>query len=107
MALKLTALPSRCSCSMAWCAADSAAWWRRALAWARKEELSARVIAGAVVLECFKGGDDPFEVGLDAAQVLAEPELAFGVGLGDEAAVEGRLPPVDLQELGRGLEVRA
>jgi hypothetical protein len=60
-----------------------------------------------VVLECFEGGDDPFEVGLDAAQILGEPELAVGVGLGDEAAVGRGLPSVDLQELGGGLEVRA
>ena len=33
--LKLTACPWRCSSWMAWWAADSAAWWRRALAWAR------------------------------------------------------------------------
>jgi hypothetical protein len=58
-------------------------------------------------LECFEGGDDPFEVGLDAAQVLGEPELAVVVGLGDQAAVGGGLPPVDLQELGGCLEVRA
>src|SRR5712671_4048387 len=92
---------------MACRAAASAASWRRVLAWARNEELSARVIAGAVVLEGFKGGDDPFQVGLDAAQVLGKPELPSGVGLGDQAAVGRGLPPVDLQELGRGLEVRA
>ncbi len=85
---------------MAWRAAASAAWWRRALAWARNLELSAWVIAGTAVLECFEGGDDPFEVGLDAAQVLGEAELAVGVGLVDQAAVGGGLPPVDLQELG-------
>jgi hypothetical protein len=69
--------------------------------------LSARVIAGAVVLECFEGGDDLFQVGLDAAQVLGESELSAGVGLGDQVAVGGGLPPVDLQELGGCLEVRA
>jgi hypothetical protein len=92
---------------MAWRAAASAAWWRRVLAWTRNAELSARVIAGTVGLECFEGGDDPFEVGLHAAQVAGEPELAVGVGLGDQPAVGRGLPPVDLQELGRGLEVRA
>ena len=69
--------------------------------------MSARVIAGAVVLECFEGGDDLFQVGLDAAQVLGESELSAGVGLGDQVAVGGGLPPVDLQELGGCLEVRA
>ena len=92
---------------MARCAADSAAWWRRALAWARKEELSARAIAGAVTVERFQGGDDLVQAGLDAAQVLGQAPLAVGVGLGDEAAVGGGLPPVDLQEHGGGLEVRA
>lgn len=77
------------------------------LAWARNAELSARVIALTVVLECFEAGDDPFEVGLDAAQVLGEPELAVGVGLGDQAAVGWGLPSVDLQELRGGLEVWA
>ena len=61
----------------------------------------------AVVFECFEGGDDPVQVGLDAAQVLGKPELAFGVGLGDETAVGRGLPPVDLQEHWRGLEVWA
>src|SRR6266566_7541145 len=92
---------------MAWCAASSAAWWRRALAWARKEELSARVIGGAVVVERLEGGDDPVQVGLDAAQVAGEALLAVGVGLCDEAAVGVGLPLVDLQEHWRGLEVRA
>src|SRR6516225_9228204 len=92
---------------MAWCAAGSAAWRRRALDWARKAELSARVIAVAVVLEGLEGGDDPVQAGLDAAQVLGQALLAVGVGLGDQAAVGGGLPPVDLQEYGRGLEVRA
>jgi len=92
---------------MAWCAADSAAWWRRALDWARNAELSARVIAVAVVLEGFEGGDDPVQAVLDAAQVLGQALLAVGVGLGDQAAVGGGLPPVDLQEHGGGLEVRA
>src|ERR1022692_3552003 len=92
---------------MAWRAAASAASWRRVLAWVRNAELSARVIAGAVVLECFEGGDDLFQVGLDAAQVLGESELSAGVGLGDQVAVGGGLPPVDLQELGGCLEVRA
>src|SRR5215813_10047394 len=92
---------------MAWCAADSAAWWRRALAWARKEELSARLIAGPVVAERFEGGDDRLQAVLNAAQVLGKALLAVGVGLGDEAAVGGGLPPVDLQEHGGGLEVRA
>src|SRR5437667_6046432 len=92
---------------MAWCAAGRAAWWRRALASARKEELSARAIAVALTLERFQGGDDPVQVGLDAAQVLGEAQLAFAVSLGDESAVGGGLPPVDLQEYGRGLEVRA
>src|SRR5271170_3881590 len=92
---------------MAWRAASSAAWWRRSLAWARKEELSARVIAGAVLLECFEGGDDLVQAGLDPAQVLGQALLAVGVGLGDEGAVGGGLAPVDLQEHGRGLEVRA
>src|SRR6478736_3849607 len=92
---------------MAWRAASSAAWWRRALAWARKKELSARVIAGSVALERFEGGDDLVQAGLDAAQVLGQALLAVGVGLGDEAAVGGGLPPVDLQEHGRGQEVRA
>src|SRR6266568_6924215 len=101
------AVPSRWSCSMAWRAAARAASWRRALAWARNAELSARVIAGTVFAECFQGRDDLAEAGLDAAQVLAEPELALGVGLGDQTAVGCGLPPVDLQELGRGLEVRA
>jgi len=71
---------------MAWRVADSAAWWRRALASARKDELSARAIAGALILERFQGGDDPVQVGLDAAQVLGEPELSFVLSLGDEAA---------------------
>src|SRR6266851_1174300 len=101
------AVPSRWSCSMAWRAAARAAWWRRALAWARYAELSARVIAGAVLAECFEGGDDRVQAGLDAAQVLGEPELALGVGLGDEMLVGRRLAPVDLQEHGCGLEVRA
>src|SRR6516164_6858912 len=92
---------------MAWCAAERAAWWRRALAWARNAELSARLIAGSVVAERFEGGDDPVQAVLDAAQVLGEALLAVGVGLGDEMAVGGGLPPVDLQEHGRGLEVRA
>ena len=69
--------------------------------------MSARVIAGAVALERFQGGDDLVQAGLDAAQVLGQALLAVGVGLGDEAAVGGGLPPVDLQEHGRGLEVRA
>ncbi len=56
--------------------------------------------ATALVLECFKSRDDLVQAGLDAAQVLAEPELAVGAGLGDETAVGGGLPPVDLQELG-------
>src|SRR5262249_19467594 len=92
---------------MAWCAADSAAWWRRALAWARKEELSARLIAGPVVAERFEGGDDRLQAVLNAAQVLGKALLALGAGLGDETAVGGGLPPVDWQEHGRGLEVRA
>src|ERR1700719_1402812 len=82
--LKVTACPWRWSCSMAWCAADSAAWWRRALASARKDELSARAIAGALILERFQGGDDLVQVGLDAAQVLGKALLASAVGLGDE-----------------------
>jgi hypothetical protein len=69
--------------------------------------LSARVIAVPVVLECFEGGDDLLQVGLDPAQVLGKPGLAVGVGLRDQVAVGRGLPPVDLQELGRGLEVRA
>src|SRR6266571_4587458 len=101
------ARPSCWSCSMAWRAAARAASWRRALAWARNAELSARVIAGTVFAECFKGRDDPAQACLDAAQVLAEPELALGVGLGDETAVGCGLQPVNLQERGRGLEVRA
>src|SRR5205809_341613 len=92
---------------MAWCAAASAAWWRRALAWARDGELSARFIAGTVVLDGFEGGDDLVQVGLDPAQVLGEAELSLAFGLFDQAAVGGGLPPVDLQELGGGLEVRA
>ena len=77
------------------------------MACARDEELSARFIAGTVVLEGFEGGDDPVQVGLDAAQVLGKTELSPALGLPDETAVAGGLPPVDLQELGRGLEVRA
>jgi hypothetical protein len=69
--------------------------------------LSARFIAGTVVLEGFEGGDDPVQVGLDAAQVLGEAELSLALGLFDETAVGRGLPPVDLQELGCGLEVRA
>src|SRR5215831_17574638 len=92
---------------MAWCAAESAAWWRRALAWARNAELSARLIAGSVVAERFEGGDDRLQAALDAVQVLGEALLAVGVGLGDETPVGGCLPPVDLQEHGRGLEVGA
>src|ERR1039457_6998378 len=92
---------------MAWCAAASAAWWRRALACARDGELSARFIAGTVVLEGFEGGDDLVQVGLDAAQVLGEAELPVALGLFDETAVGRGLPPVDLQELWRGLEVCA
>src|SRR5215475_3427326 len=92
---------------MAWRAAASAAWWRRALACARDGELSARFIAGAIILEGLEGGDDLVQADLDAAQVLGEPLLAVGVGLGDETAVGRGLPPVDLQELGGGLEVRA
>src|SRR5215472_13503019 len=101
------AFPSRWSCSMACRAAARAAWWRRALAWARKAELSARVIAGTVLVECFEGGDDRLQAGLDAAQVLGEAELAVGVGLGDETPVGRGLAPVNRQEHGRGLEVRA
>ena len=59
---------------MAWCAADSAAWWRRALAWARWEELSVGVIAGALIMECLERGDDRLQAGLDAAQVLGMTE---------------------------------
>src|SRR6516165_6496005 len=92
---------------MAWCAAARAASWRLVLAWVRNAELSARVIGGSVLLECFKSGDDAFQVVLDAAQVAGKALLAVGVGLGDERAVGFRLPPVDLQEDGRGLEVRA
>jgi hypothetical protein len=69
--------------------------------------LSARFIAGTVVLEGFEGGDDPVQVGLDAAQVPGEAELSLALGLFDETAVGRGLPPVDLQELGCGLEVRA
>jgi len=69
--------------------------------------LSARFIAGTVVLEGFEGGDDPVQAGLDAAQVPGEAELSLALGLSDEMAVGCGLPPVDLQELGRGLEVRA
>src|SRR6266571_3465946 len=65
------ARPSCWSCSMAWRAAARAAWWRRALAWARNAELSARFIAGTGFAECFEGGDDLVQAGLDAAQVLA------------------------------------
>src|SRR5215472_14747461 len=101
------AVPSRWNCSMAWRAAARAAWWRRALAWARNAELSARAIAGAVILDRLEGGDDLVQAVLDAAQVLGQALLAVGVGLGDEAAVGGGLPPVDLQEHGGGLEVRA
>jgi hypothetical protein len=78
-----------------------------ALASARKAELSARAIAVGLTLERFQGWDDPVQVGLDAAQVLGEALLSFAVGLGDERAVRFCLPPVDLQEHGRGLEVRA
>src|ERR1700689_4681576 len=92
---------------MAWCAACSAVWWRRALAWVRNAELSARVIAGAVILERLEGGDDPVQAGLDAAQVPGKALRALGVGFCDEAAVGRGLPLVDLQEHGRGLEVRA
>ena len=46
--------------------------------------MSARVIAGAVALERFQGGDDLVQAGLDAAQVLGQALLAVGVGLGDE-----------------------
>src|SRR5215472_13941139 len=99
------AVPSRWSCLMAWRAAVRAAWCRRALAWVRKAELSARFIVGTVFAECFQGRDDPVQAGLDAAQVLGEPELAFGVGLSDEMPAGCGLPPVDLQEHGRGLEV--
>src|SRR5271169_4147145 len=60
-----------------------------------------------VVLECFKGGDDLVQVGLDAAQVTGETELSPALGFGDETAVGRGLPPVDLQEFGRGLEIRA
>jgi len=35
----------------------------------------------------------------------AKALLAVGVGLGDQVAVGGGLPPVNLQELGSGLEV--
>jgi hypothetical protein len=59
------------------------------------------------MLECFEGGDDLVQAGLDAAQVLGQAQLTLGVGLGDEAAVGGGLPLVDLQEHGRGLEVWA
>jgi hypothetical protein len=69
--------------------------------------LSARFIAGTVVLEGFEGGDDPVQIGLDAAQVLGEAELSVALGLFDETAVGRGLPPVDLQELGGCLEVRA
>src|SRR5215472_7126454 len=95
------------SCSMAWRAAARAARWRAALAWARKVELSARAIAGTLLAECCEGGDDLVQAGLDAAQALGMTELAVGVGLGDETPVGLGLPPVDLQEHGRGLEVRA
>src|SRR5258708_38748199 len=91
---------------MAWCAADSAAWWRRALAWARNEELST-VIAGVLIVECFEGGDDLVQAGLDAAQVLGMTELAFGVCLGDEALAGRGLPPVELEGHGRGVGVWA
>src|SRR5215470_4978893 len=90
----LVAFPSRWSCSMAWRAAARAAWWRRALAWVRNAELSARAMAGTVLVECFEGGDDLVRAGLDAAQVLGEPELAVGVGLGDEILVGLGLPPL-------------
>jgi hypothetical protein len=77
------------------------------LAWVRKEELSARAIAGAVILERLEGGDDPVQVGLDAAQVLGKALLALGVGLCDEAVVGHGLPLMDFQEYWRGLEIRA
>src|SRR5215472_9564629 len=105
--LAAATLPSRWSCSMAWRAAARAARWRAALAWARKVELSARAIAGTLLAECREGGDDLVQAGLDAAQALGMTELAVGVGLGDETPVGLGLPPVDLQEHGRGLEVRA
>src|SRR5437660_2757309 len=60
---------------------------------------------GAVTPEGLEGGDDPVQAGLDAAQILGEPLLAVGVGLGDETAVGCGLPPVDLQALRGGLEV--
>ena len=62
---------------------------------------------GPAVDDRLQGRDDAPQVGLDLALVLSQAELALGVGLSDQPPVGGGLAPVGLQELRRGLEIRA
>jgi hypothetical protein len=57
--------------------------------------------------EGFEGGDDLVQVRLDLAEVAGDPAVPVGVCIGDQAQAGGGLPAVDVQELGRGLEVGA
>ena len=47
------------------------------------------------------------QAGLDLAEVGGQAGLAVGLGAGDELQVGGGLAAVDVEELGRGLEVGA